>query len=408
MTTPWKTDQWHVCPWNFEREVTAGLKFPGTLRIHDVTLRDGEQQAGVVMRANEKIRIAEMLMEAGVQRIEAGMPAVSREDERAIREIVKRSDKTQIFAFSRCRADDIKRAADTGVTGVVVEIPSSQHIITKAYRWPVEKAVELSIEATRSAKEYGLYTVFFPVDGSRAEMNWYLDLIERVAREGHMDALTLVDTFGVTTPHSIPFWVAQVKSRIGKPLEAHFHNDFGMAVANTLAALASGVEVAHTSVTGLGERSGNTPYEDLVLALRVLYGVDIGIDTQQFQRISRFVQEAAHLAVPDNRAIVGRRLFEIESGILAGFYENCKGEDPLELFPYHWSLVGQKAPEVILGKKSGADSVKVWLRELAISDAEDHVDEIVQAVKERAMARKGLVDEEEFRSIVASIVARHR
>ncbi|MBC7077186.1 MAG: pyruvate carboxyltransferase, partial [Synergistales bacterium] len=190
--TPWMTRNWFVSPWNYLPEVTKELNFAKQIKIHDITLRDGEQQAGIEFTKDDKIRIAEALAEAGVHRIEAGMPAVSPADAEAIKEIVKRNLGPEIFAFARCMKEDVKRAVDTGVKGIVTEIPSSEHIIKYAYRWSLEKAIDLSIEATQYAKEQGLYVVFFPIDSSRAEMSWYLNLIERVAKEGHMDALALV------------------------------------------------------------------------------------------------------------------------------------------------------------------------------------------------------------------------
>jgi len=193
------------------------------VKVHDITLRDSEQQAGITFTKDDKIRIAEKLAEVGVHHIEAGMPAVSPQDEAAVREIVKRNLGPEIFCFSRCMVDDVKRAADCGVTGVVMEIPASEHLIKYAYQWSLEKAIDLSIKATITAKEMGLYTVFFTIDATRAEMDWFLDLIEKVATEGHMDALSLVDTFGVLSPHGASYFTKKVKERINKPLEIHFH-----------------------------------------------------------------------------------------------------------------------------------------------------------------------------------------
>lgn len=139
---PWKTAQWFVSPWNFADEVRATLHFPSQIKIHDITLRDGEQQAGIVFTKDDKIRIAEALAEAGVQRIEAGMAATSPSDAAAIQEIVKRNLGPQVFAFSRCMIEDVKRAVDCGVSGVVMEIPSSRHIIEYAYQWQLEKVLE--------------------------------------------------------------------------------------------------------------------------------------------------------------------------------------------------------------------------------------------------------------------------
>src|SRR2546425_6332534 len=242
MKTPWMTDRWFTSPHNFNEEVRAQLKFAKKITFHDITLRDGEQQTGVIFTKDDKIRIAEGLAEAGVHRIEAGMPVVSPSDTAAIKEIVKRNLGPQIFAFSRCMVDDVKRAVDCGVSGIVMEVPSSTHIIEYAYKWPLEKAIDLSIESTAYAHSQGLEVVFFPIDFSRAEINWVLDLITRVANEGHMDALALVDTFGVLAPHAMQYLVREAKKRISKRLEAHFHMDFGMGIANTTMAVAEGGE----------------------------------------------------------------------------------------------------------------------------------------------------------------------
>lgn len=407
MTTRlYQTDKWFVSPWNYVDEVRSSLHFPERVQIHDVTLRDGEQQAGVIFTKDDKIRIAEALAELGVHRIEAGMPAVSKADEEAIKEIVKRNLGPQIFAFARCMVDDVKRAVDCGVTGVVMEIPSSEHIIQNAYRWPLQKAIDLSIESTAYAHEQGLEVVFFPIDFTRADMNWVLDLITHVAREGHMDALVLVDTFGVTSPHAMRYFVQQVKARVNTRLEAHFHMDFGLGVANTLMALAEGVEVVHTTVLGLGERAGNVPMEETVMALLTLYGIDVGIRYDKLYQVAHLVRELSGQAVPTNKPVVGERLFHIESGIIASWYKNCGRKLATELFPYRWEVVGQPGAEVVLGKGSGVDSVKMWLERIGVEATEDEVQEILLAVKEFAMAHKRLLTEEDFRHIVNRIVER--
>ncbi|MCR4397960.1 MAG: pyruvate carboxyltransferase [Firmicutes bacterium] len=404
MNTPWKTDRWFVSPWNYSAEARRMLSFPEKIKFHDVTLRDGEQQAAVVFRKDEKIRIAEKLAELGIHRIEAGMPAVSRHDAEAITEIVKRNLGPEVFAFSRCMKEDVKRAVDTGVRGVVVEIPSSEHIIEHAYRWPLRKAIDLSIEATKFAEENGLYTVFFPIDASRAEMSWFLDLVTTVAAEGHMDALVVVDTFGGLAPHAIPYLIKNVKARVDKPIEIHFHDDFGLGAANTLMALAAGGEVAHTSVSALGERAGNAPYEDVALALLTMYGIDTGLKYEKMPEVSRLVQELAGVNVRPNRGIVGDMTLKIESGIIASWYANVIDEHPLELLPFRWDLVGQDAPEVVLGKNSGLDSIGIWLKKMGLSAGDREVEEILLRVKEKSFEKKGLLNEDEFRAIVRDVV----
>jgi len=406
MSTPWFTDRWFTSPHNFSEEVRSQLQFPPKIVFHDITLRDGEQQAGVVFTKDDKVRIAEKLAEAGVHRIEAGMPTVSRADEEAVKEIVRRRLGPKIFAFSRCMVSDIQRAVDCGVEGVVVEIPSSEHIIELGYEWPLQKAIDLSVEATRFAHERGLYVVFFPIDATRAEPAWFLNLIDQVATHGHMDALVLVDTFGGSSPHAIASFTKQVRARIRKPLEAHFHDDYGLAVANTLMALSLGVEVAHVTVSSLGERAGNCALEDLALALLTLYGIDTGLRPETFCDLSRLVRDLAGIPLPPNRPVVGEMLFKVESGIIATWLARLVEKRPVELFPFHWGLVGQPPAEIVLGKGSGRDSILYFLGRLGydVMPTDPRVDELLVRVKERSLATKRLLDTEEFRTLAEAVL----
>jgi len=401
---PWKTDRWFTSPWNFVPEVRDQLHLPATLQVHDVTLRDGEQQAGVVLNSDDKVRIAEALAAAGVHRIEAGLPAVSKADEEAVRRIVKLGLPSKIYAFSRCTVDDVRRAADCGVAGVVMEIPSSHHLIERAYRWPVQRAIDASIEATSLAHELGLEVSFFPIDATRAGLVEYLDLLERVATDGHVDAVGLVDTFGVLSPHGVGMFVRATRERLGVPLETHFHMDFGLGVANTLLAVAEGVGVVQTTVTGIGERAGNTPMEETVLALLTMYGLDSGIRTECFYDLSRLVMELSGVTQPSNRPIVGERLFDVESGIISTWVRNVGTEMLTEAFPYRPELVGQHAPRLVLGKGSGIDSVAAGLDRIGRSASTESMQTILDEVKARSLADKALIGDDRFRMIVDGVL----
>jgi len=399
---PWKTSQWYTSPWNHDSNLVAEYAFPEAIQIHDVTLRDGEQQAGVVFAAAEKLAIAESLAEIGVHRIEAGMPAASAEDERAIREIVKLGLPVEVYAFCRCMIADVKTAIDCGVEGVVLEIPCSPHLIELGYRWTLERAIELSVEATSYAHEQGLKVSFFPIDATRATQPEFLEIVGSVAREGHMDSLGLVDTMGVLTPQSVGRFV-KVGREFGVPLEAHFHMDFGLGVANSLMAVAAGTGVVHTTVGGLGERAGNTPLEETVMALLTLYDRDVGIDTTRLSSLHRQVMELAGVDQPSNRPVTGKRLFHMESGIPVTFFRNTRETHPTEVFPYLPSLVGQE-PLVVLGKGSGLDNVREALADLSISATPDEETEILARVKELSLEKHGLLDEKEFERLAADVL----
>jgi len=403
--TPWKTDKWFTSPWNFADEVQATHHFAPKIKLHDVSLRDGEQQAGLLFTKDQKVAIAERLAEMGIQRIEAGMPVVSPQDEAAIKEIVKRNLGPEIFAFARCVKADVKRAADCGVSGVVVEIPSSQHMVENAYKWSMEKAVDLAVEATAYAHECGLYTVFFPIDASRADIDWFLDLIQRVADDGHMDALALVDTLGGLGPSAIPYLVKRVKQKIDKPLEAHFHDDFGFGSANTVLAIAAGAEVAHTSISGIGERSGNAAYEDVALALLTMYGVDLGLKWEMMYDTSLMVQQFSGLNVRQNRGIIGRDIHKIESGIIVDWYNNAHKAAPLELSPYLYELTGHPDWEIVIGKNSGNTTVSMYLDKLNI-ECDDNAlkTEMVKRIKQRAYENDGLLTVAQFEEIARDVL----
>ena len=406
MRTPWKTDNWFVSPWNYLKEVTKDFHPPKKVKIHDITLRDGEQQAGVIFTKDDKIRIAEKLAEAGVHRIEAGMPAVSPRDEAALREIVKRNLKSEIFCFCRCVVDDVKRAADCGVKGIVIEIPASAQLLEQAYKWPLEKAIDLSIKATAFAKEKGLYTVFFTIDGTRTDLKWLLDLVDRVSKEGHMDAFTLVDTFGVLSPHAATYFTQKVKERVSKPLEIHFHSDFGLGVANTIMAVLSGAEVIHSTVTGIGERAGNAPMEETALALLTMYGIDVGIDYSKLNELSKLVQTLSGTEIPSNRPFIGKEAYTIESGIVTGWFKNAFEKNPTTVFPVHPDFVGHDAPKILMGKKSGADNIEIWSKKLGIELNEEESLAVLQEVKLKSHDLKRVLDEGEFKEIVKKVKAR--
>lgn len=400
----WHTDQWFTSPWNHDPEAVGELRFPESVRIHDATLRDGEQQAGVVFTADDKIRIAEALAEAGVHRIEAGLPAVSPDDEKAIKEIVRRNLGSEIYAFSRCMVDDVKRAIDCGVDGVAMEIPSSRHLIELGYKWSVQRAIDASVEATSYAHEHGLKVSFFPIDATRASLDDYLNLVGSVSRDGHMDALVLVDTFGSLAPHAVPRFVAESRARFNVPLETHFHMDYGMGVANSLIAAANGASTIHVTVGGIGERAGNAPLEETVVALRTLYDMDIGMHLEKLTSLHRLVMELSGVQQPSNRPVAGTRLFDVESGIISTWVRNVRDVDLTESFPFLPELVGQTPVQLVFGKGSGLDSIQEALDHLHMTATPEESAELLTALKMSSLKKKGLLDLDEIRVLAESIV----
>src|SRR3972149_2317793 len=378
---PWKTEKWFISPWCYLPEVVKNYTFAPKIKIHDVTLRDGEQQTGVVFRREEKVAIAKQLAALGLKN-------------------------SEVFAFARCIPAEIKVVKECGCKGVVIEIPASDHMIKHAYGWTFDRAMKSSIDATRAAKEAGLYTVFFTIDATRTPVDRLLDIVEQVATEGHMDAFTLADTMGGCTPDAIYNVVKKAIARLKKPVEIHCHQDFGLGVASTLAALQAGASVAQTTITGLGERAGNVPMEDVVLSLLCLHGVDIGIRTEKFCEVSRFVMEKAGVTQPPNRPIVGDKLYEVESGIIAGWFRLARKEAPLEYVPFSADLVAQKPVNVVLGKNSGPPSMEEWCEKLGIQANEQERMAMLLKVKAKSFEKKGLLTAAEFKAIADSVLQR--
>jgi len=198
--------------------------------------------------------------------------------------------------------------------------------------------------------------------------------------------------------------VKKVIDRLKKPVEIHCHQDFGLGVANTVAALAAGASVAHTTITGLGERAGNVPVEDVVMSLLCLHSVDLGIHTEKFVEVSRFVMELAKVTQPPNSPIVGDKLYEVESGIIAGWVRLARKEHPLEYVPFAPELVGQKPVSIVLGKNSGPPSMEEWCEKLGVKATDEERMAMLQLVKAKSFEKKDLLTEDEFKAIVERVL----
>lgn len=401
MREQWISDKWYVSYLNFLDEVRANFKIPKKVLIQDITLRDGEQQAGLVFTKKDKIKIANLLDEVGVDRIEAGMPAVSNQDKEAVKTIARSGLHAKVFAFARCMKRDVDLALECGVDGVAMEIPSSEQIIKYAYAWPLEKAIDLSIEATGYAAQHGLHVSFFTIDSTRASLDWWFKIIDNVATKGHMDSMVLVDTFGVCTPEAIRYFTRKAREHLNKPIEAHFHNDFGLAVANSLAAVTEGAEVVHTTVNGIGERMGNADLAETTLALEALYGVELNIKFNKLRELSKLVEKVSGVKMPPHKPVVGDNIFKVESGIVSGWWLNLRTvKKPLVMYPYAWDFVGQEGVELVLGKKSGRESVMNKLKELGVDPSKVDVDKLLLLIKEESLKRKSPISASDLKMLL--------
>jgi isopropylmalate/homocitrate/citramalate synthase len=407
----WKTDDWFVSPWDYMDEVTEGFAPPPKVLIQDATLRDGEQQAHVVFSEDDKIRIAEALAELGVYRLEAGWVSTSPHDEAAIRQIVKRNLGFKVLCPSRAVEEDIKRTLDCGVDAIRLTVPGSDLLRGVGLGWTREKAIDVLVKGTKLARQSGAGHIQISiVDGTRTEMDAYLDMFAKVVEGGEVDSVVLTDTMGTLTPQAAAFATKKLKEATARPVEAHFHNDYGFGVANAIQSVLAGAEVIHCTVNGLGERAGNTPLEETVLALRTLYGIDVGIKYGKLRQVAKLVEELSGVPMLPNRGFVGDTAYHIESGMPVDEYRTISaklGSDVANTasFAVHHRFAGNAEPQVVLGKMSGRGNVLWWADKLGIVLEKDEVMGIVAAVKEKAYELGGSLDEAQFRKIVDDVKA---
>lgn len=381
----------------YNPDVGPGLS-PPQVGIYDTTLRDGEQTVGVVFRREEKVRIARTLEAAGIRRIEAGMPVVSAEDFEAVREIVRDLRQAEVWAFCRCRREDVEAALRTEARYAIIEIPVSDFKF-RAWGFQPDDVLRRIATELRFAGERGMYVAFFAVDSTRAAPEFLFRCFEVAVHEGGARELVLADTLGVLTPAGMETLVRTVRQRFTVPVMVHCHNDFGLAVACSLAGVRGGAGWVHVTVNGLGERSGNADLAEVVAALEVLYGVSTGVALDRLVELSEMVAEASGVPMVPYKAVVGRDLFRKESG--ATVAQLLAFPPSVESFPPE--LVGRRA-EVVLGKKSGAASVRHWLGRLGMEATDDQVQQILTEVKGRAIEAKRLIPPEEFEAIARAVL----
>jgi isopropylmalate/homocitrate/citramalate synthase len=396
-----RDNQWWVSPYNFVPQVRDEFQLPERVSIHDATLRDGEQTPGVVMSVADKVAIAEKLAEVGVERIEAGMPAVSEPDFQAIKEISRLGLKSRIYTFARAINADIDKALECGAHGVIIEVPIGYPKLMWQFKWTWEDVLRKSVGVINYAKSRGLHTVYFPYDTTRAREEDLRNLLTRIMQDAPPDSVGVVDTMGCALPAAIKYLVRLVKSLTNLPVEVHTHNDFGMAVATELAGVEAGAVCVHSCANGLGERTGNAPLEELMVCLHVLYGYDTQYKLDKLPELGEVVRRISGLPIAVNKPILGARNFTRESGIGVDLVV----KEPLAMFGTHPALTGRSG-EVVLGKKSGKASITYNLEQMGITDAtDDAIAEMLKRVKERGIEKRGLLTQAEFKEIVEGVLA---
>ncbi len=369
--------------------------FPcSTIHFYDTTLRDGEQTVGVVLSPQQKLEIARGLDELGISRIEAGFPRVSPEDAEAIQLMSKAGLRAELWGFSRAVKADVEELVRLGLQASVIEAPTSD-VKLKAYGIHRDEVLRRVVEAVSFAKANQIKVAFFAVDGTRTELDFlkkiYLSAVEAGASE-----IVVVDTIGACGPEAVEFLVAQVRGWLGSNIPVHFHghNDFGLATACAIAAVRAGATWIQGTINGMGERAGNADLGEIALALHCLYGANVAFSFGKLRAVSESVQRLAGYTVDAWKPAVGENLFMRESGAVASQFHM-----PEAIEPYSSELVNA-ARRIVLGKKSGIDSVDLKCKELGLSISAEQRVPILAEVKKRAIAKRGLLTDEEFRQIV--------
>jgi len=374
-------------------EVNLPYAFEAEVGFYDTTLRDGEQTVGVVLDPQQKLEIARGLADAGVERIEAGFPRVSQDDWEAVRLIVEADLPAEIWGFSRAVRADVEALVELGVEASVIESPISD-LKLGALGVSREAMLKRIREAVSYAAENGITVAYFGVDSTRADPSFF-DEAYRAGVEAGAAEVVVVDTIGVATPESVHELVGRA-SELEVPVHFHGHNDFGLATANAIAAIRAGARWIHGTINGMGERAGNANIGEVALALRALWGVETKLDLARVRELGERVRELAGYELEPWKPLVGENLFRRESGAVASQFH-----DPPSIEPYSSELVGAER-SIVLGKKSGIDSIRIKCEELGLDLSEEAQRKLLEAVKRLGAEKRGLVSDDELRELAAT------
>ncbi|MCC3868429.1 homocitrate synthase [Terrisporobacter mayombei] len=359
------------------------------IKIVDTTLRDGEQTAGVAFANHEKVTIAQTLSDMGIDQLEVGIPTMGGDEKETIKAICKRDLNSSIMAWNRAVITDIEQSIDCGVDAVAISLSVSdihiEHKLKKSREWVLDNMYN----AVTYAKKNGLYISVNGEDASRADTDFLIEFIN-LAKEAGADRFRYCDTVGVMEPFTIRETIEKIHKSTNFDIEMHTHNDFGMATANAIAGIVGGANHIGVTVNGLGERAGNAALEEVIMALKFVYGYETDIDTIRFREISKYVSQASGRQLPDWKAIVGTNMFRHESGIHAdGAMKNPKNYEAFDP-----SEVGLER-QIVIGKHSGKAAVVNKFKEYEIELSKEESEVMLELIRQTSVRMKrNLFDKE--------------
>jgi isopropylmalate/homocitrate/citramalate synthase len=367
----------------------------GPVGLYDTTLRDGEQTVGVVLDPEQKLEIARLLDGLGIERIEAGFPRVSEEDARAVGLIAGAGLSAEIWGFSRAVQADVEALVELGLRFSVIEAPVSE-LKLKAYGVEPDEMLERIRRAVSFAADHDITVAYFAVDGTRADLG-FLERVYATAVGAGAREVVVVDTIGIATPEAAAYLVERVSGWVDVPVHWHGHNDFGLATAAAVAAVQAGATWIHGTINGMGERAGNANLGEVALALGALYGIRTNLRLERLRDVSARVRELSGYELEPWKPVVGETLFRRESGAVASQFH-----DPPSIEPYAADLVGADR-SLVLGKKSGLDSIRIKCAQLGLDIPKAQQPELLARVKQLGSEKRGLVSDEEFRQLAATL-----
>lgn len=363
---------------------------PGAkVHIVDTTLRDGEQTAGVVFSNAEKLRIAQYLDDVGIDQIEAGIPVMGGFEKDCIKQMVQTGLNASIMAWNRAVISDIKESIECGVDAVAISISTSDIHIKHKLQTSREDVLQRMSDATKFAKDKGLYVSVNAEDASRSDMEYLVEFALKAKHCG-ADRLRFCDTVGTLNPLTTFRYIKTLHDAVGLDIEMHTHNDFGMATANALSGIYAGANYVGVTVNGLGERAGNSCLQEVIMGLKHLMNVDINYETTLFRELAQYVAEASGRILPVCKPIVGSNIFAHESGIHGdGVLKN-----PLTYEVFRPEEVGLER-QIVIGKHSGSAAVESKFREYGIELDKNESKEILDRVRQMSIDKKrSLFDKE--------------
>src|SRR5487761_1013225 len=345
------------------------------VRILDTTLRDGEQTPGVSLTVDDKVEIAKALDRLGVDVIEAGFPVVSEGELASVKAINKLGLTSQVCALSRVDTSDVDSVISCGIEYAHLFVATSDLHLKYKLKLTREQALEAAIRGVEYARAHGIRVEFSAEDATRSDRGFLTQVLRGVEGAG-AERIDIPDTVGTMTPDRFTELVTYVRSIVKIPVSVHCHDDYGLAVANSLAGVLAGADQAHVTINGLGERAGNASLEEFVMALMRLYNYETRINSKMLFATSRLVARAAGVMVQPNKAIVGENAFGHESGIHTHGVLNL----PATYEPMEPELVGAKR-RIQAGKHAGSHGVASQLKALGIEASRQEIKRVVEKVK---------------------------